>query len=79
MSADRVQPAERRYLIFVAVLESQVVAKAPTLVPVTRTATNLLRCFEVSLKVLRVAPGIRLQVDGTSVRAAETALVQAYH
>jgi hypothetical protein len=29
--------------------------------------------------VLRVAPVIRLQVDGTVVRAAEMAEVQAYH
>jgi len=69
----------RRYRIFVAVFESQAVAVVPKLVPVTNTATNLLRCFEVSLKVLRVAPVIRLQVDGTVVRATVTALVQAYH
>ena len=79
MSADRVQPAERCYFTFVVVFESQVVAKAPTLVPVTRTATYLPRCADFSLKVLLVAPVIFLQVDGTAARAAEIVLVQAYH
>jgi hypothetical protein len=31
------------------------------------------------LKVLRVAPVIFLQVEGTVVRAADTAFVQEYH
>jgi hypothetical protein len=61
------------------VFESQVVAVVPKLVPVTNTATYLPRCADVSLKVLRVAPVIFLQVDGTVVRAVDTAVVQAYH
>jgi hypothetical protein len=61
------------------VFESQAVAVVPKLVPVTSTATYLLRWAEVSLNVLRVAPVIAVQVDGTVLRAAVTALVQAYH
>ena len=67
------------YLILLVVFESQVVAVVPALVPVTRTVTYLARCADVSLKVLRVAPVIFLQVDGTEVRTAVTAFVQAYH
>jgi hypothetical protein len=67
------------YLTLVVVFESQMVAVVPRLVPVTRTATYLLRWAEVSLNVLRVAPVIAVQVDGTVLRAAVTALVQAYH
>ena len=67
------------YLTLEAVFESQVVAVVPKLVPVTSTATYLLRWVEVSLKVLRVAPAITVQVDGTVLWAAVTALVQAYH
>jgi hypothetical protein len=44
-----VQPAERRYLIFAVVFESQVVAVVRRLVPVTSTATYLPRCAEVTL------------------------------
>ena len=69
----------RCYLIFTVVFESQVVAVVRRLVPVTNTATCLPRCADVSLKVLRVAPVIFLQVDGTVLRAAVTAVVQAYH
>jgi hypothetical protein len=61
------------------VFESQVVAVVRRLVPDTSTATYLPRCADVSLKVLRVAPVILLQVDGTVLRAAVTALVQTYH
>jgi len=44
-----VQPAERCYLTFAVVFESQVVAVVRRLVPVTSTATYLPRCAEVSL------------------------------
>jgi hypothetical protein len=67
------------YLTLEVVFESQVVAVVPKLVPVTRTATYLLRWAEVILKVLRVAPVIAVQVDGTVLRATVTALVQTYH
>ena len=56
MHAWWVQLAERCYLTFVVVFESQVVAAVPRLVPVTSTATYLPRCFDFSLKVLPVAP-----------------------
>ena len=69
----------RRYLTFAVVFESQVVAVVPKLVPFTNTATYLPRWVDVSLKVLLVAPVIFLQVVGTVVRAADTAVVQAYH
>ena len=69
----------RPYLTFAVVFESQVVATVRRLVPVTYTATYLPRWADVSLKVLRVAPVIFLQVDGTVARAADTAEVQAYH
>ena len=69
----------RRYRTFAVVFESQVVAVVRRLVPVTSTATYLPRCAVVSLKVLRVAPEIFTQVDGTVDRAIVTALVQAYH
>ena len=71
--------AGRCYLIFTVAFESQEVDVVPRLVPVTSTATYLPRCADVSLKVLRVAPVIFLQVDGTVLRAAVTALVHAYH
>ena len=61
------------------VFESQVVAVVRRLVPFTNTATYFPRCADVSLKVLRVAPVILLQVDGTVVRTAVTARVQEYH
>ena len=67
------------HLTLAVVFESQVVAVVPALVPVTRTATYLFRCATVNLKVLRVAPTIAVQVEGTVLRAAVTALVQAYH
>ena len=68
------------YFTFAVAFESQVVAVVPRLVPVTNTATYLLRCFDFSLKVLPVAPAIFLHLDlSTFVRAAETFLVQAYH
>ena len=67
------------YFTFVVVFESQVVAVVRRLVPFTNTATYLPRWADVSLNVLRVAPVIFLQVDGTVVRGAETAVVQAYH
>jgi hypothetical protein len=44
-----VRPAERRYLTFEVVFESQVVAVVRRLVPVTSTATYLPRCADVSL------------------------------
>jgi hypothetical protein len=68
-----------RYLTFAVVFESQVVAVVRRLVPVTSTATYLPRCADVSLKVLRVAPVIFLQVEGTVARTAVTARVQTYH
>jgi hypothetical protein len=43
------QPAERRYLIFAVVFESQVVAVVRRLVPVTSTATYFPRWAAVSL------------------------------
>ena len=61
------------------VFESQVVAVVRRLVPFTNTATYLPRWVDVSLKVLLVAPVIFVQVVGTLVRAADTAVVQAYH
>jgi hypothetical protein len=61
------------------VFESQLVAVVRRLFPVTKTATYLPRWADVSLKVLRVAPAIFLQVDGTVALAAETTVVQAYH
>ncbi len=67
------------YLIFAVVFASQVVVAVRTLVPFTSTVTNFPRWAAVSLKVLRVAPVILLHVDGTVVRAAVTARVQAYH
>ena len=65
--------------ILVVVFESQAVAVVPVLLPVTSTATYLPRCVDVGLKVLRVAPEIFTQVDGTVDCAIVTALVQAYH
>jgi hypothetical protein len=44
-----VRPAERCYLIFVVVFESQAVAVVRRLVPVTSTATYLPRCADVTL------------------------------
>jgi len=67
------------YFTLAVVFESQAVAVVPALLPVTSTATYLPRCADVSLKVLRVAPEIVTQVDGTVERAIVTALVQAYH
>jgi hypothetical protein len=68
-----------RYLTFAVVFASQVVVAVRKLVPFTSTVTNFPRWADVSLKVLRVAPVILLHVDGTVVRAAVTARVQAYH
>jgi hypothetical protein len=70
---------EWRYLTVLVVFESQLVAVVRRLFPVTKTATYLPRWADVSLKVLRVAPAIFLQVDGTVALAAETTVVQAYH
>jgi hypothetical protein len=69
----------RPYFTFTVVVESQAVAAVRKLAPVTKTATYLPRWAEVSLKVLRVAPEIFLQVDGTVLRWTVTAFVQAYH
>ena len=68
-----------RYRTFAVVFESQVVAVVRRLVPFTNTATYLPRWADVSLKVLRVAPVIFVQVVGTVARAADTTVVQAYH
>ena len=68
-----------RYLTFAVVFASQVVVAVRKLVPFTSTVTNFPRWADVSLKVLRVAPVIFLQVDGTVARTAVTARVQAYH
>ena len=79
MHAWWVQLAELCYLTFAVVFESHEVVAVRRLVPFTKTATYFPRWAEVSLKVLRVAPVIFLQVAGTVERAAETVEVQAYH
>jgi len=57
------------YFTFVVVFESHVVAVVRRLVPFTSTATYLPCWADVSLNVLRVAPVIFLQIDGTVMRA----------
>ena len=67
------------YLTFAVLLESQVVAEVPLLVPLAATARNLPLWAAVTAIVVLVCLEIALQVFGMVCVTALTCLVHTYH